>query len=298
MTADPAQGEGARHRAAVLGHPVAHSLSPVLHGAAYEALGLHDWHYGRHDVDEPELAGFVAAMDQRWRGLSLTMPLKQAALQLVDVVEPLAQVTGAVNTLLLQPGGLTVGANTDVHGLVQAIRECSPTQRSRERSGPHGGGGVIIGAGATAASAIAALGELHITRPAVLVRSIGRTGTVRRAAAAMGVEPRYVPLDSDRARELMLEASVVISTVPHGGSAALAPWLRDAQLDPAQVLLDVVYEGWPTELPIAWRSAGGSIAPGYLMLLHQAAQQVHLMTGRPAPIEAMRTALLQAIEGG
>ncbi|WP_420114245.1 shikimate dehydrogenase [Pseudactinotalea sp.] len=280
-----------RH-AAVLGHPVAHSLSPVLHRAAYHALGLPDSQYGLHDVDEPELEAFLTTLGPEWAGLSLTMPLKQVALRCVDVVEPLAEAVGAVNTVLLQPGGLKVGANTDVYGLVQALREATP----RPASGGHTLG-VIVGGGATAASAVAALGELGVHRPRVLVRSIGRAGTVLRAAASMGVEPELVTLGSDRATGLLREAEIVISTVPGGASATLAPLVAEMSLDPAQVLVDVVYEGWPTPLPTQWLASGGSVAPGYLMLLHQACEQVRLFTGRQAPVEVMRAALLAAIAG-
>lgn len=278
--------------AAVLGHPVAHSLSPVLHRAAYAALGLQDWRYEIHDVDEPELAGFLAGLDPSWAGLSLTMPLKQVALRSVDVVQPLAEAVGAVNTVLLQPGGLTVGTNTDVHGLVRALREAQPF------GVPDGAAltaGVIVGGGATAASALAALGELGVRRPTVAVRSLGRAGTVLRAAAAMGLEPQLVALGTDRATGALREAEVVVSTVPGGGAAPLAPLLAGVRLDPTQVLLDVVYEGWPGPLSTQWLASGGSVAPGYLMLLHQACEQVRLMTGRPAPEAAMRAALLSAV---
>lgn len=277
------------HHAAVLGHPVAHSLSPVLHGVAYAALGLTDWHYDRIDVDEPELEDFVRGRDATWAGLSLTMPLKQRALTLVDVVEPLAQVTGAVNTILFQPGGLLVGANTDVHGLVTALGEAEPRGAQAPATG------VVVGAGATAASALAALGELGVTDAVVLVRSLGRIGPLVRAASAMGVTPSYVALGTPAADRALTGADVVVSTIPHGASADLAPLVAEAGLRPEQVLIDVVYEGWPTPLPTAWREAGGSVAPGYGMLLHQAAAQVRLMTGREAPVEAMREALLAAL---
>lgn len=279
-------------RAAVLGHPVGHSLSPVLHRTAYEALGLDTWSYGLHDVDEPDLAEFLSGCGPEWAGLSLTMPLKQAALRAVDVVEPLADAVGAVNTILFQPGGLLVGANTDVYGLVQALREAQPQPATSGHSG-----GVIIGGGATAASAVAALGELGIHRPAVLVRSLGRAGTVLRAAATMGVEPELVALGTDRARGLIRDAEIVISTIPGGGSDTLAPLVAELDLDATQVLIDVVYEGWPTPLPAQWLASGGSVSPGYLMLLHQACEQVRLFTGQPAPLEAMRAALLAAVEG-
>lgn len=279
-------------RAAVLGHPVAHSLSPVLHRAAYASLGLDEWHYGLHDVDEHELAGFVAGLDASWAGLSLTMPLKRVALQVADVVQPLAEVTGAVNTLVFQTGGLSVGANTDVHGLVAALREAQPVGIG---VGERLTRGVIIGGGATAASALAAFGELGLHRPVVLVRNLGRAGAVIRAAAAMGVEPSFRKLASDAAHDALASAEVVISTVPPAASADLAAVVAPMVLTPTQRLLDVVYAGWPTPLGQAWRAAGGSVSPGYLMLLHQACEQVRLMTGRPAPQQAMRAALTDAI---
>lgn len=271
-------------RAAVLGHPIAHSLSPVLHRAAYEALGL-DWRYDAIDVDEPDLAAFVAGCGPEWAGLSLTMPLKQTVLPLLDHVEPLAQAVGAVNTLLLQHGpgsAVKVGANTDVHGIVAAVREV--------RTPVAGGGAVILGGGATACSALAALGELGHHAPVVLVRSLARTGAVRRAAHKMGVEPTFALLD--RAAEVLPGADVVVSTLPAGAADALG-----AALDGHTVrgtLLDVVYPS-PTPLARAWAGAGGAVAPGERMLLHQAAEQVRLMTDRTPPLEAMDAALTSAL---
>ncbi|MFV0426873.1 MAG: shikimate dehydrogenase [Beutenbergiaceae bacterium] len=286
-----AEWHGAR-RAAVLGHPVAHSLSPVLHRRAYRALELTDWRYELHDVDEPDLDRFLDQMDQSWVGLSLTMPLKRRALQLVDVVQPLAQVTGAVNTIVFQPGGLSVGANTDVYGLVAALAEATPQGVAPGMDVPRV---VIVGGGATAASALAAAGELGNHRPVVLVRNPGRAGAVIRAAAAMGVEPQFLRLGTAPAREAMVSANVVMSTVPGAASAALADLLRGTRLEARQVLLDVVYQDWPTAVGRAWQQAGGSVAPGHLMLLHQACEQVRLMTGQPAPVTQMRAALLEAI---
>lgn len=284
--------EAIRHRAAVLGHPVSHSLSPVLHRAAYDALGLGDWDYGLHDVDEPDLASFVDGLDHSWAGLSLTMPLKRVALQLVDVVQPLAQVTGAVNTMIFEQGGLTVGANTDVAGLVGALREAEPRPVTVGEDLHHG---VIIGGGATAASALAALGELGLHRPTILVRNQGRAGAIIRAAALMGVEPTYLTLGSPASAQALRRADVVISTVPGSASSDLAKLLGPLTLTPQQRLLDVIYQGWPTPLAQTWGGAGGSVASGYLMLLHQACEQVRLMTGKTAPAEQMRSALMAAV---
>ena len=276
-------------RAAVLGHPVAHSLSPVLHRAAYARLGLTDWDYQLHEVDEDALAAFLTGLDDSWAGLSLTMPLKHVSLTLADHVEPLAQVVGAVNTLLRSAGGLLIGANTDVYGIAASLREVRPHDHRPDSA-------VVVGGGATASSTLAALGELGIHEPLILARSLARVGAVRRAATRMGIEPEYLALDAPSVPSRMREADIVVLTLPQHAADPLTEHVAGHRLRPEQVLLDVVYAGWPTAMAAAWSAAGGTIAPGHLMLLHQAAEQVRLMTGYEAPVEAMRTALLSAIE--
>ncbi|MEN0128146.1 MAG: shikimate dehydrogenase [Brevundimonas sp.] len=267
-------------RAAVLGHPVAHSLSPTLHRAAYEALGLEHWAYDAVDLAADDLPGFVGSLDESWAGLSLTMPHKQVVLPLLDHVEPLAQVVGAVNTVLLSGSGSSrtlVGANTDVYGVVRALRE--------GLDGPVTSA-AVVGAGATAASTLAALGELGCTTPVVYVRSMQRAGGLMRAAHRMGVSPDFRPLD--RAAAELGRASVVVSTLPHHAADAIAADL----VGPATgVLLDVAYEPRPTALHVAWVEAGGVAVGGERMLLHQAVEQVRLMTGHPGPLAAMDDAL-------
>lgn len=277
-------------RAAVLGHPISHSLSPVLHRAAYGALGL-DWEYSAVDVDESQLADFVATCDSQWAGLSLTMPLKHAVLELLDIVEPLAEVVGAVNTVLFQPSGLKpmlVGANTDVHGIVAAVREGQAQLGEPPAVVPTA---VVLGAGATAASAFAALGELGCHTPAVFVRSLARTGALRRSATRMGIEPTFHLLN--RAPAAMATADIVVSTTPAGAADALAAEVTTAR----GVLLDVVYDPRPTVLGKAWTAAGGENVSGERMLLHQAGEQVRLMTGHPAPVSEMAAALEAALTG-
>jgi len=278
-------------RAAVLGHPVAHSLSPALHRAAYRALGLDDWTYEAFDVAEEALPGFLQELDGSWAGLSLTMPLKQVVLPLLDHVEPLAGLIGAVNTVLVQGSGarrVLVGANTDVHGIVAALREGGVTKV---------GTAVVLGAGATAASALAALSQLGCASPEVLVRSLGRTGGLRRAAHRMGVDPGIGLLGTAAAR--MPKADVVISTLPDHGADGLAAELREG-LHAAEaslgVLLDVAYQPRPTALAVVWARAGGLVVSGEQMLLHQAAEQLRLMTGLVPPVDAMRAALQARLE--
>lgn len=267
-------------RAGVLGHPIAHSLSPALHRAAYRELGL-DWEYQAHDVQESELAAFVAELDDSWAGLSLTMPLKVAAMPLVDFIEPMAKLVGAINTVVVQPVAghrQLVGANTDVHGIVAALAEGGATRTSR---------GVILGGGATATSALAALGRIGVTRPLVAVRNRARAGGLLRAATKMGVEPRFVSLED--APELLADAEVVVSTIPADAGDELGAAVRPVR--EGALLLDAVYEPLVTPLGTAWTEAGGAFVPGTRMLLHQAAEQVRLMTGREVPVESLEAAL-------
>ncbi|MEZ0449638.1 shikimate dehydrogenase [Cellulomonas sp. ICMP 17802] len=263
----------APRRAAVLGHPVAHSLSPTLHRAAYASLGLAGWRYDAVDVTEESLPAFVAGLDASWVGLSLTMPLKQTVIPLLDHVEPLAEVVGAVNTVLLQ-GRTLIGANTDVHGIVAALGLTGPVRSA-----------AVLGAGATASSTLAALAQLGCVSPVVYVRSVARAGGLMRAAHRMGVTPVYRTLDA--APGEIGRADVVVSTLPPHAADPLAAGLTTVD----GVLLDVAYDPRPTALSVAWAAAGGAVVGGERMLLHQAAEQVRLMTGHPAPLDAMAAAL-------
>jgi shikimate dehydrogenase len=274
------------HRAAVLGHPISHSLSPVLHRAAYTALGLTDWSYDAVDVAQEELYGFLRDLDDSWAGLSLTMPLKQTVIPLLDEVEPLAAEVGAVNTVVItteRRRRVTWGFNTDVHGLVEALREGLGQQATADDA-------VVLGAGATAASTLAALRRLGCDAPRVLVRDLTRTTELEKVAARLGVTPRFALLDDTPAT--LASHAVVVSTLPPHAADDLAAALTG----PADgLLLDVAYDPRPTALASAWRAAGGRTVDGERMLLHQAAEQVRLMTRRPAPLDAMDAALRAAL---
>lgn len=285
-------------RAAVLGHPIAHSLSPVLHRAAYAALGLDTWRYEAVDVTEEQLPAFLGSLTGEWAGLSLTMPLKQTVIGLLDHIEPLAEVVGAVNTVLVQAGRgrpVLTGANTDVHGIVTALGEAlgpGPVASVRRTA-------AVLGGGATAASALAALAQLGCTTPVVYVRSLGRIGGLMRAAHRMGVEPRYT--SSDAAAAEIPSADLVVSTLPPHAADVLAAKIAAGPAEhraaaPTGVLLDVAYDPRPTALATAWTAAGGVAVGGERMLLHQAAEQVRLMTGHPGPVDAMAAALAEALE--
>ncbi|PZR52751.1 shikimate dehydrogenase [Xylanimonas oleitrophica] len=280
----------ATRRAAVLGHPVAHSLSPVLHRAAYDALALEGWEYTAIDTPAEALQPFLADLDLTWAGLSLTMPLKQTVIPLLGEIDAVASATGAVNTVVLRPAACGVslaGYNTDVHGLVAALRE--------GLSGAPAASAVVLGAGATAASAVAALAELGCTTPRVLVRSLARTTALQEAAQRLGVTPRFEVLDAFAAAGAVSRADVVVSTMPAHAADPLAAGLADRVGAVGGVLLDVVYDPRPTVLSRAWAELGGAVVGGERMLLHQAAEQVRLMTGRVAPLDAMDAALTGAL---
>jgi shikimate dehydrogenase len=279
----------------VIGHPVEHSLSPVLHRAAYAALGLQDWTYDALDTPVDGLAERLVVLDGGWAGLSVTMPHKRAVGASMHHLEPLAEVLGVVNTVLVQPGEpvALVGANTDVHGIVTALRE------GYASGGAVAGRSVVVGGGATAASALAALAQLGQTAPQVQVRSVGRAGPTMRAAHRMGLEPRFVAM-SDPSSDVAQwrDADTIVVTLPPGSADRHAEALLDAGERVGGVLLDCAYHPRPTALASAWAALGGRVVAGERMLLHQAAEQVRLMTGRRAPLAAMGEALAAALAPG
>jgi len=264
--------------AAVLGSPIAHSLSPLLHRAAYRALGLEQWRYAAHEVGEAAFRPFVAGLDESWRGLSLTMPLKEVAFEVASEVSAAARATGAVNTLVRRGTGEWDAHNTDVHGIVAALAPAGGSDSA-----------TVLGSGATARSAIAALGQLGVSRVRVAVRSGVRPETAR-MSAALGVHLDEVALD-----RWADEGGLVVSTLPAGASSSAASALEGRALE--GTLLDVVYADWPTPLARAAAGAGLTVVSGLDMLVHQAAEQVRLMTGHEAPLEAMLAAARGAAAG-
>jgi shikimate dehydrogenase len=290
-------------RAAVLGSPIAHSLSPVLHTAAYAALGLDGWTYTAIECDEAGLPGLLASCDgagpggrppqtpprghgpggrppqtpprSRWAGLSLTMPLKRAVLPLLDRTEPLAIEVGGANTVVFA-SGQRHGYNTDVPGMVAALAEAGVTAPA---------GATILGAGATACAALAAVRATGLAAAVVQVRDQTRAGDLLAAARRLGLAVELRPFGS-RIRD----GDLLISTVPAGAADFCAERAVDPRARPSAVL-DVVYHPWPTPLAIAAIQSGVTVVSGFDLLLHQAARQVELMTGRePAPLDAMRAA--------
>jgi shikimate dehydrogenase len=262
-------------RAAVLGSPVAHSLSPVLHRAGYTAAGLEGWAYDAHEVDAAGLSPFVAGLDGSWRGLSLTMPLKEVALDLATTVSDVATRAGAANTLVRRDDGGWDATNTDVGGIVAAL-------------GPHLTGdptrALVLGAGATARSAVLALAELGVTTLTVRARDTATAADLLAWALGHGIRSGSV---AGIGPWLTTRDDVVVSTVPAAAGDVVAATVPAAH---PGVLLDVVYAGWPTPVARAAGAAGMTVVPGLDMLVHQAAEQFRLFTGHEAPVEAMAQA--------
>ncbi|QYX81394.1 shikimate dehydrogenase [Streptomyces akebiae] len=264
-----------KNRAAVLGSPIAHSLSPVLHRAAYAELGLTDWSYDRFEVDEEALPGFVEQLGPEWAGLSLTMPLKRAVIPLLDEITETATSVEAVNTLVFTEDGRRVGDNTDIPGMVAALRERGIEQVESA---------AILGAGATASSALAALARICTGEVVAYVRSEARAAEMRQWGERLDVEVRTADwAEAERG----LRAPLVVATTPAGATDVLS----GAVPERPTTLFDVLYHPWPTELAARWSAYGGAVVSGLDLLVHQAVLQVEQMTGcKTAPVAAMRTA--------
>ena len=265
-------------RCAVLGDPIDHSLSPVIHAAAYGALGLGDWHYEAVQVPAGGLAGFLDGLDPaRWRGLSLTAPLKREAVRLLDSTDEWVGATGACNTLLLEPDGTRRGLNTDVTGALRVLEaHDGPLEEA-----------VVLGGGATATSVLLALAERGLRHATLAVREPRRATDTAHAVAAHRSGPAVdvVPL----ADVELLTADVVVSTVP---ASAQVPAVLAAVAD-VPLVFDVVYAPWPTPLAAAAARSGRAVISGLDLLLAQAVHQVVAMTGREdVPVDVMRRAAL------
>ncbi|MFE3641768.1 shikimate dehydrogenase [Streptomyces sp. NPDC059169] len=267
-------------RAAVLGSPIEHSLSPVLHRAAYAALGLADWSYGRFEVGEAELAGFLEGLDGSWAGLSLTMPLKRAIIPLLDAITDTAASVEAVNTVVFGEDGRRTGDNTDIPGMIAALRERGVEKVEYA---------AVLGAGATASSALAALARVCTGPVTAYVRTHTRAEEMRGWGERLGLEVHTA--DWAEAGHA-LDAPLVVATTPAGATDALVPYVPETP----GTLFDVLYDPWPTPLAASWAERGGAVVGGLDLLVHQAVLQVELMTGRsPAPLAAMRAAGEEAL---
>jgi shikimate dehydrogenase len=275
VTGVPAPGAA---RAAVLGKPIAHSLSPVIHNAGYAAAGLDGWRYTAHECVESELAGFLDTLGPEWAGLSLTMPLKEQALVVADHVSPVAAAIGAANTLVRREAAWHA-ENTDAPGMVDALRAAGAGQADRV---------AILGAGGTARAAVAAARDLGASRIVVYARRPEAVAQLAAVADALGVP--LTGLGWEQAARAA-EADLVVSTVPKGVADELA---AGAAWRPDGVLFDALYDPWPTPLAATAQAAGARIVSGLDLLLAQAVRQFELFTGVTAPVAAMDAALRAA----
>lgn len=266
---------------AVLGSPIEHSLSPLLHRTAYEQLGL-PHSYEAIEVSEEHFETFVAKLDEEWLGLSLTMPLKEIAFSVAHEVSAVAKQTGAINTLkFVESAGLRkiVADNTDVYGIAQALREVGAA---------HPKTATIMGAGATARSAICALSGLGVSDVLVVARNQDKAAQCIDLGNKLGINIDTVMHPAQN----LFGMDVVINTTPSGVADELVQYTTDSQ----GVLLDVVYSPWPTKLVQSWQAKNLAFAPGYAMLLHQAVRQIEIFTGLTPDVENMREALLTKLQ--
>ncbi len=265
-------------RAGVLGFPIRHSLSPVIHTAGYAAAGLTGWSYQARECAEAELATLVAGLGPEWAGLSLTMPLKEVALDVADAVSPVAAAIGAANTLVRRPDGTWYADNTDAPGMVRVLRAAGVTGRPAV---------TVLGAGGTARAALAAAAELGATTVRLVARRAAAIADLAPVADRLGLTLHPVAWDDAPAA---CETDVVVATVPKGAADNVRITWR-----PDTVLFDALYDPWPTPLAASAQAAGCRIVSGLDLLLAQALGQFEQFTGvSPAPEAAMREALLTA----
>ena len=303
MKTEPYREAPYLRRAYVLGHPIAHSLSPALHRAAYAYLGEANLEYDRRDTLPDDLPAIMRGVRNPAgteeapyiAGLSVTMPLKTAVIQYCDELSETARVTGAVNTVYPR-GERVLGDNTDVIGIVNALLHAG-LKPNHERDEP-----AVIGGGATAISALTALHQLGYSRVSVYARSLHKLGSVQEAADRLGVQLSTVALAEFPAEQKARRHNPVISTLPARAAdewASQLSGLKGASATHRPVLLDVAYNPWPSVLASAWEANGGTVVSGLEMLLYQAVEQVLLFTGRelqPAELLGLINAMCAAVD--
>ena len=258
-------------RAAVLGSPIKHSLSPVLHAAAYQALDLHGWHYDKIECDEPGLARLVDGM-----GPELGGPVADHAAQAGGADRRRRGIAAGprpsgprTHWCSRQPARPEAGRRTTLTSpaWLRRLKEAGLTRVEQA---------VILGAGGTAQSALAAVRELGHQSPIVLVRNLARTGELRETAERLGMQP---VISDGLFTEPLPSADLVISTLPGGAADPLSA----TRWKPDTMVLDVVYAPWPTPFAGSALAAGCPVVSGLTVLLYQAVAQVELMTGSSRP---------------
>ena len=254
-------------RCAVVGHPVAHSVSPAIHRAAYRVLGL-DWSYDAIDVEPGGLRTFVDELDESWRGLSVTMPHKVDLSELGETDETV-ELLGAANTWVRRDGR-TIVRNTDVTGAGAALRSRGVTGVEKV---------VMLGAGATARSVLAAAVQLGADEVIIMSRSRDRSTEILELANRLGIRVAWLPFESEPSR-----CDLMVSTVPAG-----------SVMDRAEDLAAHADAAWPTPLTVAGENAGITVIDGLDLLAGQAVDQIRLMTGHDVPMNILRSTAQNAL---
>ncbi|MCS4535172.1 shikimate dehydrogenase [Corynebacterium sp. HS2168-gen11] len=264
-------------QAAVLGSPIAHSRSPLIHTAGYRALGLDDWSYTAHECTAEQLPAFVRQAPETYRGFSVTMPAKFAALAFADTVSDKAALIGSANTLVRTADGWFAD-NTDCEGALGALQTLELALPSTNSSA------VIIGAGGTARPVFWALAQLGFSKITIVNRSDRRAEFIE-LAHALGVTVDCTSFDDATVPALIEQSSVVVNTVPAAGIAAYTDILAQAPV------FDVIYDPFPTPLMQTAAQRGFPVAHGYHMLVHQALGQFLQFTGQATSFDVMYQAL-------
>ena len=261
-------------KAAVLGSPIGHSLSPTLHNCAYEVLGW-DWEYTAIEVKGGELAKFIAANRKTFRGLSLTMPLKEEALLVAGSLDPLVKRINAANTLIFEENEVSA-YSTDISGFVQALAKAEVSIPNEI---------TILGGGATARSAIAA------------VDGRGRTITVYSRSASRAtqlinssISATVVVKDWNEAQS-GLTTNLIIATTPAGATDHLIPTTSNG------TLFESLYSPWPTKFLEKWQKLGGKYVDGLDLLVEQGIGQIELMAYEPLSIDLRSLAVTMRAAG-
>ena len=281
---------------AVLGSPIDHSKSPLIHRAAYRVLGL-DWNYGRHEVIKGALRSFIEGLDESYQGFSLTMPLKEEAVRFADKLDYYAKLTGAVNTLAKSQNEsgqqIWTGYNTDVFGIIQSISQSSAlagknlTDEIKQV--------LVVGSGATATSAVTAV---HALAPGATVWLFARNFKSRALLHAYAEQLGLKVKISKNLRKQANTVDLMISTLPgHALDEAAEKLYSSKRFAPVGVLLDVAYQPWPSVIASAWIRHDRTVISGLEMLIWQAIVQLRVFvtgsTSEPlsnevAVVEAMR----------
>lgn len=274
---------GPRTALAVLGSPIAHSKSPLIQRAAFAVLGL-NWTYDAVEMTGDRLGAFVDGLDETWRALSLTMPLKRDVIPLLTRRHELVDVVGGANTVLLTDDGLS-GFNTDVQGAVASFQDVGVASLDYVH---------ILGAGATASSVLVAVARLGASRVLVSARTPEKAAELIDIGAKLGVDVVVRPWGiMDRS---LVAPDAIVSTLPGGANdMTFAAPIREKS-----VLFDVAYDPWPSALARAWGEVGGTVISGLDLLINQAVGQLRVfvngnldesLADEPGVIAAMRAAV-------